>query len=416
VAGTEQSSLVIKELTGLKRVVTLRGPSLPFQGATWGGLLRVTTTWYPGNAAEATQSVMGPADKPSTWVGAWRTPMMLRTPALFSEGGGSDQYVVQAFTLATLLDDIFRLGQRLRVEWQNTVERSTDSALTTQTHRIVREGRCVDWDWDYDRADDIEWTVTFDWASRGARQQKVVTRRNENIAGKLTAMEIALADAVAVLESNALVSSDVDVVNSANTLSLGDLENIADFPADTFQQFTRTAQLISNRFKHIGDLIAKVRAIPLQLANQALDVANNTVAIASQFIDTMSRQPPELNVARVKVSQLSKATEFFNDGITQAEIIRNAAQGLKTVVEDRALNEKTILAVHVVRGVVDIPDSGQQGELLANVSTHYYKTPDHAATIAQANLLPVNQMFAERGSVLIIPTLDAVKQFSPQGG
>ncbi len=121
-ASTEQSSLTIKELTGLKRVVTLRGPSLPFQGATWGAIQRVVTTWYPGNAVEATQSVMGPALKPSSWTGVWRTTMMLRTPTLYSVNGGSDQTIVQAFTLANILEDIFQLGQRLRVEWTTRME------------------------------------------------------------------------------------------------------------------------------------------------------------------------------------------------------------------------------------------------------------------------------------------------------
>ncbi len=417
-AKADQSTLVIKELTGLKRVVTLRGPSLPFQGATWGGEQRVTTTWYPGNATEATQHVLGPTEKPSTWVGVWRTTMMVRTPTEFSEEGGSVQRIVRASTLALILEDMFRLGQRLRVEWQNTLPRTATistktgpleltSILPEETVRIVREGRCVDWDWDYERSDDIDWSMTFDWSSRGARQQKVVTRRQEDVAAVITGLQLEIADAIARLSSLALVRADKALkVPNTNTLSLGDLENIADFPSNLLRQFTRTVQRISNRFKQIGELIDKVRSIPAQLANQVLDVANNTIAIANQFVDTMSRQPAESNVARVKASQLSKAAEFFNEATTQADLIARSALGIRTIVQDSAKQEKTILAVHVVR----------QSEQLTAISLHFYNTPDEAASIAKANLLPLNQQTVERGTVLIIPTLDAIKKFSPQGG
>lgn len=417
-AKADQSTLVIKELTGLKRVVTLRGPSLPFQGATWGGEQRVTTTWYPGNAVEATQHVLGPTEKPSSWTGVWRTTMMVRTPTLFSEAGGSVQRIVRASTLALILENMFRLGQRLRVEWQNTLPRTTTistangqleltSIVPEETVRIVREGRCLDWDWGYERSDDIDWSMTFDWSSRGARQQKVVTRRQEDVAAVITGLQLEIANAIARLESNALVRSNRALqVPNTNTLSLGDLENIADFPAALLQQFTRAALRISNRLKQIGELIDKVRSIPAQLANQLLDVANNAVAIAAQFTDTMSRQPPESNVARVKAAQLSKAAEFFNDATTQADLIARAALGIRTIVQDSAKQEKTILAVHVVR----------QSEQLTAISLQFYGTPDEAASIAKANLLPLNQQTVERGTVLIIPTLDAIKKFNPQGG
>lgn len=412
------STIVIEELTGQRRAVTLRGPSLPFQGASWGGEQRVSTTWYPGNATEATQHVLGPTEKPSTWNGSWRSTQMIGTPTIFTAGNGAEQAITRAFTLREVLEDFFRLGQRLRVTWTNEIfilERPIE-------RRIVREGRAVDWDFNYERADDIAWMVTFDWTSRGARQQKIAARRTETLELDFQATNDRFDQINKALKQNPIVSKNRDVVNSANTLSLGTLENILDFPADTFRTFARTALLLSNRFKRIGELINKTRTIPIQLANQALDVANNTIAIASQFIDTMSRQPPEANVARVKVAQLNAATEFFNDGVTQAEFLRDAAQRLKTKVQESAESQNTILAVHIVRGLQRVPTvvEGKTvaivGELLTSLSIRFYNTPDHAASIAKANLLPLNQQVVERGTMLVIPTLDAIKQFTPQGG
>lgn len=422
------STVTIQELTGRKRAVVLRGPSLPLRPAGWGGGQRVVTTWNPGNAIEATQHILGPTEKESAWEGSLNTTLMLRTPTFYQDPAGStNKEISRASTLSVILEDIFRQGQRLRVTWQNTQPRSYTaptgetrfSILPEQTFSIVREGRCKDWDFNYDRADDITWTMVFDWASRGAVQQKVLTTRTETTTSNLQALAVEL-ETAAIKVSNLVGAIDRKIVDSLpNRFTLDDIENMIDAPKDLMRQFAQAANLLTNRVKRIGDLIQKTRTLPASLANQALDVANNAMSVAQQFIDTMNRRPPEVNSLSSKVSQLTRTAEFIGDSTEEAQALEAAAIRMRSVVQEAAQSLQTILAVHLVRGVIQIPDAGPlqgiSGELLADISNRYYSTADHAPSIARANNLPLSLIFIERGKVLIIPTLDAIRQFSPQG-
>tara|TARA_Y100000034_G_scaffold70567_1_gene85125 strand:- start:292 stop:1509 length:1218 start_codon:yes stop_codon:yes gene_type:complete len=403
----DESTLVIEELSGLKRSVALRGPSLPFQGVNWGGTQRVTTTWYPGNAAEATQHVLGPVEKPTTLNGVWRSTQLTHMPTEATLSG-SPAAIADAFSLRELLEDIFRLGQRLRVKWQNN------------ERKIVREGRCVDWDFSYERADDIEWTATFDWSSRGARQLKVSTRKKgaQSVLAQLTLQLDAIATKLAAIG----VQLDRQVPSTFSTFSLGQIENFLDGPLNLFKGFARAAQRLSNRIKKVGELINKVRTMPYQFAKQALDIANNAITIANQFADQISRTPPEANLVKVKAAQLATAAAYYGDGVRQADFVKDAANQLKKLVEDSAKQQSTILSVYIVRGtkvfpkIVDGTIVLTPGETLVSISFRFYGTYDHSPSIAKANGLPLNQQIVERGTILVIPTLDAIKGFDPNSG
>lgn len=395
-AAASESTLVIKELTGQKRSVTLRGPSLPFQGAGWGGSLRTDTTWYPGNSAEGTTHVLVAVEKPSQWMGVWRLTMLNRVPAQYSEGG-SPQDVVHPADLRDILEAIYRGGQRLRVEWQN------------RNRVLVREGRATDWDFDHERVEDIEWSVTFEWVSRGARQQKVATRRKSNVGSALDQMAIELAKLANV--ANVLETAGKFDPDKFNDFSLDDLDNLLDVPTDLVANVAQVAKQITGVVVKVGDIAKKARAIPSAIANQALDVANNAVAVVNQFNDDMSRRPPEANSASMKVSQLTKATEYLAGAQDDADAVGAAAQQLATQVRRQAEKQSDILAIHVVRGGPS--DQATRGEALANISQRYYQTVEYAAGIAVANNLPLNQTWVPVGTILIIPVVDVVKGFTP---
>lgn len=401
----EDSKVTIEELSGagekekVRRTLILFGAGLPARGASWPGEQRVSTTWYPGNAAEATQHVLGPIEKEAPWEGIWRTTLLFRTPAEFTDASGQRSSVGVAFDLAQILEDFFRSGLLLRVTWEQTIR--------SVTRQIVREGRCKSWDFKYDRVDDINWSVNWDWASRGRRSQKAVQFRVDDVGAGLRDVTIGINEVVQAATTKAsLYTKNKNVRKSANTFSLGQLENTLNAPNLLVRSFTRKVQQIANRVKHAGELINKVRALPIQMTNQVLDVTNNTVAVCNDFVDTMSRRPPESNVQRVKVSQLARALSYYGRSVTQAQLLRRSAMGLRTQVQKASKNYKTILAVHVV----------SSGETLAGISLNFYGTPDFGPGIARANNLPLNQLTVARGTVLIVPTLDVVKGFTPQGG
>jgi len=397
------STITVAELTGAKRTITLTGGGLPTQGAAWGGTQRVITTWYPGNGTEATQHVLGPTEKPTEWNGIWRTNVLYRTPAVFADTDGQVTSIVDAFTLKEVVESMFRGGALLSVIWGTVVKHGENVAAETKT--IVREGRATDWEFTYDRPDDITWRVSFDWSSRGRRQQKVVAFRTDSTDAYMRALQIASNDVVTKHDRNEMISKNRKIIKSANTFSLGQLENLTQAPSQFYSSFTRKAQQIADRVKQLGIIVNKVRAIPEQLKNQTLDQANNAVSISNNFIDTVSRAPPETLVRKQKVSQLTRAVTFYQGGHTTAVSLRRAALALRTQV-DSTRQQNTILAVHVAR----------QRESLFDVSRKFYDgSGGNAAAIAHSNRLPLNTTFVEPGAVLIIPTTDAIKTFNLSG-
>ena len=123
-----------------------------------------TKTQNSGNADAATIQVLGPVDMPASISGKWATTMLLRSPALFFDGGSSPQNIGRALTLAEVFEDILRGCQRVRVTFIQT-----DSS---KPRRIMREGIAADWSFTVDGADDIEWAINCEWAWRGVQKQK----------------------------------------------------------------------------------------------------------------------------------------------------------------------------------------------------------------------------------------------------
>ena len=399
------SEIVIVELTGRKRSVVLRGGGLPFQGAQYGGAQRLVTTFYPGNV-EATQSVLGPIETPSSWQGMWRTTMLSRTPAKVDiNGDGNIVDVSRADVLRDCLEQIFREGQLLRVTWHNKIGDRPESVIT-------RHGRAADWKFPHDRADDIGWDITFDWVSRGVAQQKVARLRGESSQPDLEALGL-VTEQLARDFTDMHYAYDVKAPKAAQ-FTLDSLMNLVNAPLDVVKGFAQTCTLISNRIGKIGDLINAVRNLPTQLLGQLLSIANTAVSTANNFVDKMSQKSPEAMVTSNRASQLAMAVSYYGDAMTQADLMRSKGLALRALVENAAEAQSTILAVYIAKGIIE--QGGKNGELLSAISMRFYNSADLTASIAKANRLPLNQQFILRGTVLIIPTLSATRDFTASGG
>jgi len=397
------SYVLITEITGLHRSVRLVGAGLPFQGASWGVQLRNKTTWYPGNAQQATQHILGPVEADSDWEGFWRTTQLIRTPAQFTDENGETTRVTSAFSLMQVMEDVVRRGATLSVEWGDD--------LRGLNRRIVREGIADEIDFKVDRADDISWSITWKWSGRGVQQQKVAAFRTEDLVSKIRD-SILQGQEIAQLEAlDTIISKRRVVRNSASKFSLGQLENLAKAPLELTRSFTRKIQQIVGRFKKLGEIINQVRSLPTQLANQGIDQAANAVSVCNNFIDTMSRKPPEALTARTRLSNLTRALTFYGGAMTTSKLLRRSAQGLHTQLEGAQKQASTILAVHVCRARYP-----NRSETLASISITYYGVPDYAAGIAKANHLPLNQISVFPGDILTIPTLSVIKGFNVASG
>jgi len=409
------SVLVVEELTGRRRKVTLKGGALPFQGASWAGQTVVMTQWNPGNP-EATQHVLSPQEMPSSWVGEWNTNRIAAAPSTFSEGGAQDETVVFANQFADIFDSIRRGGQLLRVTWQEQRNIKTGAQRTalgvvaaegtevSREFKITRVGRLTQFEISPARMDDIMWSMTYEWSGRGENQRKVLDLRGDSIV-MASRRSIAEQNATATVILGDSLRQRHHVANATTPFRLGDLEALADGPRDLVDDFARTANSLTNRMKQIGDLINKVRETPAAIAGQAVDVATNAVSVANQFVDTISREGPEAMSTRNKVSNLTRAASYYGKSQTQAELMAAAGERFARTVRQRRNvmlgltrfgNNTTVsdvLAVHVPR----------DGETLHNISMRYYEA-DLSAELARANGLPSYTIEPPQRTPLIIPT------------
>jgi hypothetical protein len=418
-----RSYIVIRELAGQKREIKLVGPGLPKQGsAAWGGTQRVITTWYPGNSAQATQQVLGPTESQSTWTGVWNTTRLYRTPCIYEPRPGTELRMVFADGLREVVEDILRSGVLLQVYW------TSQELGTFGTRGIERVGRAVSWNFNYTRLDDIDWTITWEWTSRGSSQQKVIALREDdtNQANMATMAAIGAAVDDAVNKTKIQLSKRT-IPKSASKFTLEQLGQILDGPSRLMRDFSQTMNRISNRVKTLGDLINKVRGMPYELQNQALDVAVTAVQSANHFKDAITRTPPELYDAQQRLSTLTRATAYMKGGTDTADNVVATtypiAASIRSQIESRRASgqdgkamptggnqaatnnaNKTQVTVHVVK----------TGQTLMSISMIHYGIPEGAYGIAVCNGLSLRVVAPPVGKVLIIPPLNTGPSKVPQ--
>lgn len=402
----DQSSFIIEELGGTKRSVTLYGPSLPFRGATWDHDTIMDTTWYPGNAKEATQQVMVPALMPSTFEGCWKRTQMGKIPCSFSENGAEGKPITSPIFLRDLIYAIWTTAIRLRVTWS----RPASSSKTPKTQKVVREGRIGNYKFKHGYADDVEWEIKFVWVSAGGSVQRVVATRDSDLASELAQLDASLNDAVVTLMGTNGGAAQKKFV-PPTSFSLGQIEALLNAPKAFADSVARKFLQISHQIGDVVDLINQVRGLPGELASSGLALAENTINVANQFVDEMSQRPAEENVAEMRLDTIARQAQFFggqtNSAIEQskkASLIADtfrakraqsqggSAQSVKTTSTTLS---RTILAVHVTR----------EGDTLPSIAKRYYKNASHSVDIAKTNHLPWHQVQMDPGQILIIPIL-----------
>lgn len=413
-----RSELVIRELAGERREVRLLGPGLPKQGAAaWGGSMRAKTTWYPGNAANGTQQVMGPTEKQTVLSGEWNSTRLSRTPCLYAPTPGQSVQVAQADALREILEAMFRAGALLDVLWINA------EAATFGARSIHRTGRAVDWNFTYVRMDDLDWTVTFEWTGRGADQQKVVAFRND----PSNSTNVAKLEALGVVVDEAALKTKIQlsrrtVPNSATKFTLEQLGQLLDAPSRLMRDFSQSMNRVSNRFATLGGLINRTKGLPRELTGQLLDATTTAIQAAQTFYDAISRKPPEALEGQQSLASLTRAASYFKGGIDAANVVQAQAYPISAEIRAqidlrRATGVNGIAMPTGANAAATLNGTARQvqthvvkqGETFLSISVAYYGTVDGALGIAFCNGLSPKSIPAV-GRVLLIPPMNAGPQ------
>jgi hypothetical protein len=405
------STLLIEELNNdggsPRRIVTLVGPSLPFMGAMWGFENELVTTWYNGNPAEATQQILVPKELPSAWEGEWNRTLMGKVPAKFQDQDNTIA-VIDPIVLRDLVEDIGRQGLRLRVSW------IVDGDRPDQRSKTVREGRMKKAEFKHTRMQDIAWSIEFHWLGRGRAQQRVVSVRDDSQTAALAALNADFVDFLAAAKAADFINSLPTTRLSATTVTLGQLEAMADAPNRILTSATRSLTRQLNTFKDAVALGKKFVTMPQQLANTTVDFARNSLAIANRTADTLSRIPAEQTSFKSKVSDVTRSASYFGRNVDATRRIARRAYEFDVKVRagrvtgalrgelDRTQTTgrpSDVLATYVTK----------QGDTPQRLSMKFYQTPDHAVDILRTNRLPDYQTSFPKGKILIIPNLKTTR-------
>jgi hypothetical protein len=401
--------MVVEELTGQKRRVDLMGSGLPATPAAWEGTNMVETTWYPGNGIDASQQVLGPRETPSAWAGHWSRTKLGRSPANYYSGeGASPTPIVSPIVLRDIFDSIRISGALLRVTWT----RAVSSKTTGGTQSLVRVGRLTSFKMGHGYADDVDWEMLYTWKGRGTAQ-RVVSTRNNDVDAALNQLAKVVDDFVTSTQTAKIQTSRRTIPQAVSEFTLGQLEALFDAPQKLVDNLMNELQQIVSGVKQLGDITNKARTLPFTIANSVIAFCVNTMNVCNQFVDEMSRRPPEANTLSENLADLTRGAQAFGHVMSDCQTLIKKAKEIEQGVRKSHSVQKgsgggpsatpltdTILAVHVAK----------EGDTIPKISIKYYKVPDHAADICKSNALPWHQVDVQKGRTLIIPVVNTFKQ------
>lgn len=410
--GQYASFLLIEEInvTGRgARSLFLSGNGLPHQGASWKGANTVPTTWYPGNP-RATQQLLTTKEIPSSWEGEWKRTLLPRSGSHFTDVDGSQTSIVSPWQLRDYFEMLLREGALLRVTWRSTGPDTWDN------DSVVREGRATQWEFPTTRAHDIGWSVEFTWVGRGEKRTPPISTRDANYTAKLAALDASMsvwaasvATTTAIANGNPLAARAASI-GSANPLTLGQLESMADYPTKVLTAASRSVQVVTSQMKTLSSIAQKIASVPAQVQNGAISMAMNVSRGVDDFIDSMGQIPAELLSKKQEPAAVLAAHRYFGGTVDAARATNenavSLAGALRAFISERAAlraqvssqsvsgqRQGDILAIHVAR----------EGDTLIGLSMQYYDSPDNAADIARANRLPWYVASPVVGQPIIIP-------------
>ena len=394
------STVIIEELGGQHRKLTLQGSGLPFRGASWGGEQVVDTQWLPGNPV-AVQHVMGPSEDPSDWEGEWRTNRLASLPCLYSSDVQAEQSITRADALRDLADSIRIGGLLLRVTW-----------VAAEGRKRVRVGRLTKFVSNDERADDLAWHMTFTWIARDTASAVAISDADQSLAATRAAAQSAT-DAASRVTAQDLITANAQTPLGPTPFTLGQLEALAGAPKLLVANFARLATAFSSRLSQIGDIIQTAKDQPAAVFNELVNATTSMIEGASAVVQALTTQGPEQLSADSSVRSLLTAATYFSrvqDGAEQMAVA--AAKARTEAARRRSAASRVGSDARNLAGPGDllaviVP---KQGDTFLSLSRQYYQGDDLSYELARANGLSGQTITPPRGPV-IIPRRELLAKF-----
>lgn len=398
------SSIVIKEQTGDRHKLELIGRALPYQKVKFEGTMNAEVTWYPGNPT-ATVQMLGPQEGTTAINGIWKDRfvrttipgLLFNTPVINPPGKILyDNTAVQDVLQATKIVDGFRRrGQILKFSWDE----------------ITRYGIMTRFTQTWDRREDCEWEMEFQWVS----QTEAVPTVSFSLAALIGDLINAILDAINsaldfVAACIGMIQQIIDFVNSIVNLinnivdaiveiasklaSLGrSIANLAMVPMEIAQAVVSACQSIKSQFVQMANAF---ESIPDRYGAAIASVtggetkAQKDDAAATAALVAAKRNTAVENPSQAQVLTISKLKRAAMRAARKARIA--AAQKAAELLESMAQRNDVITVI------------AREGQNLREISQTYYGTPDEWQTIGRFNGIHGSALTV--GQIVYVPSLN----------
>lgn len=342
-------AFIIREVTGTLRAVQLNGRALPYRPVEYSGEQAHVLTWYPGNPV-ATIQVLGPREGAQTITGTWKTSKLVGSVKL----QGFDDIPSDGGTVTA--EDLVQVFHRLRIAG-NTIEVSWGPE--------VRRGILYRFSPNYQRIEDIEWSMEFVWSQRGDTPPTRAAA-TENPAQTVPREMNRLSD-VAAAEPPGLIEQARDVVRTGvDTLRRG----VTQF-TQAVAQIQSSANVASARFQQVQAITDQVVSTTKSLRKGSLDLPYTELLAIDDVVQVMKVENWRRDVG-ASARRTGAATVRGRDAIAARSV-------------------PGYLAIVTLR----------ENQTLRQLAMQYYGSADAWTVIADANGLTGST--APAGTVLRIP-------------
>lgn len=378
----EPYTFVIREVTGLKRTITLTSWCLPTRPVPLTQRQRMKITYYPG-ATEATAQVFGPHHTDGIFKGVFLARYMgeegARCFVLTSDG--REEVVLTPERARAIFTDICRSGQELIVEWgvgdYRVIQRGICRAVTFHEHAPQR----------------IEWEAEFEWIADTEQRARLslppvppdergLLDRLRDLRDAVLAVEEDLSEAYAEYIDSTIRQID-SLIRDVEGIGLKALE-LAGKPAHMARAI---AQVAANVLQAVVD----IQAGAIGLVASYREAGRAFASLGHGNLAFLPLSSSAGGKAFVDHSAGAQADAAAKSAALHAAVRKARYEAVEIRERAKAWIEPDYIALHEVC----------DGESLRRIAVRYYGTADRWQDIANANDLTSDILTA--GMVLLIP-------------
>lgn len=352
---TGGTSLEIQQLEGDQPLtVVLRGRAMPYQDPSWEGEQHTKTTFYPGNPV-GTQQVLGAREGTTSFNGMWKDRFIRGNVTR----NGSADTVQSALDAVALMNELWRSGKAVRVQWAN----------------VVRSGLIRRFTFTPKRVQDIAWEIEFEWNSRDDEEAPRASTEQSAPSGQDLLRRMNELEDIAALAPPSAAELLAQVLSTINSVR----EQVANAV-----DLLRTVETVVNAPAAIlGALQSAVNSIVAQLE----DFRQRILGPRTSARDAQTSR-------RVKGDYTSPTASARDGGAPSS----SSVQELQFEIWCRSLGASAAgLGFQLQRLLLDVQSRRQPrtarvitvraGETLYSLATRHYGSPDFANFLALSNRL-----------------------------